>query len=250
MMYAKTKRISLIVMICVLISPNMLGAQKAFIIGSDTTYPPFESLDQTGKPIGMDIDIINAAAKAGGFSVVVKSVSWDSIFQQLQAGSIDAIISDITVLDSRKTSMDFSLSYYDSPQVLIVPKAVKNVFTLKDLKGKPVGVLRGSRAASLLKKDADGFGVLCVEYDEDPYKALIAGKLSGEIWESVGTATSMKDSNVATRIRIASALPFTEQTAVAVKKGNTKVLDAINRGLKAISDSGELGKILKKWIQY
>jgi ABC-type amino acid transport substrate-binding protein len=246
-LHVRTAFLALLVLI-------ILGCQDSdkmnLIIGVDPTFPPMESLDNKGNPIGLDIDMINAAAKAGGFKVSFVCVPWDSIFYELQAGRIDAIVSSVSIFDWRKETIDFSSSYYDSPQVIVVPKAATDVTSLNDLRGRKVGVVRGSVAASFLEADAGGYGIVSVEYDnyDDPYYDLVAGRLSGMIGDSLSVDFWLRDPKIETTIRAAGICPFTEQIAVAVKKGNGDVLRNINKGIASISASGKLTRIAAEWI--
>lgn len=226
------------------------GSMK-LIIGVDPTFPPMETLDNKGNPIGLDIDMINAAAKTGGFTVSIVRVPWDAIFTELQAGKIDAIVSSVTVLDWRKETMDFSSSYYDSPQVIVVPKTATDVTSLNDLRGRKVGVVRGSVAASVLEADAGGYGIVCIEYEnyDDPYYDLVAGKLSGMIGDSLSVGVWLRDPKIEPTIRATGICPFKEQISVAVKKGNGDALNVINKGIVSIKASGQLAKIVAKWIR-
>ena len=85
--------------------------QNRIVVGTDPTFPPMESLDANGKIVGIDIEIMNEIGKAERMTIEYQNIPWDAIFSRVQQGSVDAIISSITILDWRKMSMDFSLPY-------------------------------------------------------------------------------------------------------------------------------------------
>ena len=109
------------------------------IIASDATFPPMEMVDENKAIVGFDVDLMNAAAKAGGFAVEFKNTAWDGIFAGLDAGKYDAVMSSVTITDDRKKTMDFSVPYINAGQVVVVKSEVNNVTVLADLKGKTVG---------------------------------------------------------------------------------------------------------------
>ena len=63
---------------------------------------------------------MNAAAKAGGFTVEFKNTAWDGIFAGLDNGKYDAVMSSVTITDERKKTMDFSTPYINAGQILTV----------------------------------------------------------------------------------------------------------------------------------
>ena len=68
-------------------------------IASDATFPPMEMVDTNKNIVGFDIDLMNAAAKAGGFVVEFKNTAWDGIFAGLDNGKYDAVMSSVTITD-------------------------------------------------------------------------------------------------------------------------------------------------------
>ena len=91
------------------------------IIGSDTTYPPFEEFNATsGKAQGFDIDIAHQMAIALGVKLEVKTSEWDPIIPNLQASQFDVIISAMTITAAREEQVDFTRWYYKSYQGILV----------------------------------------------------------------------------------------------------------------------------------
>jgi polar amino acid transport system substrate-binding protein len=239
----------LILAAVLLVVPGLLTAQMKLVVGTDPSFPPLESVDDKGNLVGLDIDIMNAVAREGGFTVTYSREAWNLIFQHLQSGAIDAIISDVTMLDWRKETMDFSTPYYDAIQVLVVPKKTTDVTSLRDMAGKRIGLLQGSVAEFLIQRAATTYWIRPIFYRADPSADLLKGTLDGMIWEETAARVALADPLVAAKMQIAARLPFTEPSAIAVKKGNAKALAAINKGLKAISDSGLLAELIGKWIK-
>ncbi|MDC7232661.1 MAG: transporter substrate-binding domain-containing protein, partial [Spirochaetales bacterium] len=124
-------------------------------IASDATWPPMEFLNENKEIIGFDVDLIKAAAKAGGFEVNVVNTAWDGIFAGLANGNYDAVMSSVTITDERKASMDFSVPYINAGQVLIVAKDSTGMTTLADMAGKKVGAQIGTTGAIAITEAGD-----------------------------------------------------------------------------------------------
>jgi polar amino acid transport system substrate-binding protein len=246
----KTSRIAAaLVVLTALALPLWSQAKTTITFGSDATFPPMEFVDSAKNVVGFDVDMINAVAKAAGFTAVVKNTAWDGIFAGLTAGDYDAVLSSVTITDERKGTMDFSTPYVNAGQVIIVPKTTKNVSTLQQLSGKTVGVQIGTtgdievaKISSITKKTYDEIG-LAVE-------DLTIGRLDAVVVDSpIAANYVLQNAKYKAKLMIVGK-PLTEELyGVAVTKGNSKVLDLVNKGLAVIIKDGTLDKLKKKWLQ-
>ena len=247
----KTSRFALVLMVLATLSFSACAPKvsQKIVFGSDATFPPMEFVDAQKNVVGFDIDMINAVAKAGGFEASVKNTAWDGIFAGLTAGDYDAVLSSVTITDERKGTMDFSTPYVNAGQVIIVPKSTTSVSKPDDLVGKKVGVQIGTtgdiavaKIAKVTKKTYDEIG-LAVE-------DLSIGRLDAVVVDSpIAANYVLQNDKYKAKLQIVGA-PFTEEFyGVAVKKGNSKVLDLVNKGLAAIQKDGTLDKLKAKWLQ-
>ncbi len=222
------------------------------VIASDATFPPMEMVDESKNIVGFDVDLMNAAAKAGGFTVEFKNTAWDGIFAGLEAGKYDAVMSSVTITDERKKTMDFSMPYINAGQVVVVKSEVSNVQTLDDLKGKTVGAQIGTTGAFEIDKVKDKDKITEKTYDEIglAFEDLANGRIAGIVIDSpVAANYALQNPNYKGKLKIVGE-PFTQEFyGVAVKKGNTKVLDAINAGLKKVVDTDEYKALVQKWLK-
>jgi polar amino acid transport system substrate-binding protein len=247
----KTSRIALVLIVLAALALSACAPKvsKKIVFGSDATFPPMEFVDAQKNVVGFDVDMINAVAKAGGFEATVKNTAWDGIFAGLTAGDYDAVLSSVTITDERKGTMDFSAPYVNAGQVIIVPKATTNVSKPDDLTGKKVGVQIGTtgdiavaKIAKVTKKTYDEIG-LAVE-------DLSIGRLDAVVVDSPIAANYVLQNEKYKAVLQIVGVPFTEEFyGVAVKKGNSKVLDLVNKGLAAIQKDGTLDKLKAKWLK-
>ncbi|MGO9412548.1 MAG: basic amino acid ABC transporter substrate-binding protein [Spirochaetia bacterium] len=222
------------------------------IIASDATFPPMEMVDENKAIVGFDVDLMNAAAKAGGFAVEFKNTAWDGIFAGLDAGKYDAVMSSVTITDDRKKTMDFSVPYINAGQVVVVKSEVNNVTVLADLKGKTVGCQIGTTGAFAIDKEKEVDKITEKTYDEIglAFEDLVNGRIAGVVIDSpVAANYALQNPNYKGKLKIVGE-PFTQEFyGVAVKKGNAKVLDVINAGLKKVIDTDEYKALEQKWLK-
>ncbi|PWI48533.1 hypothetical protein CEE45_06515 [Candidatus Heimdallarchaeota archaeon B3_Heim] len=117
------------------------------IIGSDTTYPPFEEYNATSEQAqGFDIDLAHQVAIALGVDLKVVTSEWDPIIPNLKSSQFDVIISAMTITAEREVEVDFTRWYYKSYQAILVPTANEfGILTETDLNASIIiGVQSGT----------------------------------------------------------------------------------------------------------
>jgi polar amino acid transport system substrate-binding protein len=222
------------------------------VIASDATWPPMEMVDENKNIVGFDVDLMNAAAKAGGFTVEFKNTAWDGIFAGLENGKYDAVMSSVTITDERKGTMDFSIPYINAGQILVVKSDMSGVEKLTDLAGKIVAAQIGTTGAFEIDKVKAGSKITEKTYDEIglAFEDLANGRVAAVVCDTpVAAQYALQNDSYKGKLKIVGQ-PFTEEYyGVAVKKGNKKILDIINAGLKKVLDAGENKAIQDKWLK-
>ena len=213
----------------------------------DAAYPPFGSQDiQSRQYVGYDVDIIRAIGKVEGFDVEIKNLAFDGLIPALKTGNIDIAINDITISAERAKSVDFSNRYYIAGLGIVVNADNKTIQKAEDLEGKRLAVSIGSTGEAAARKIKNAkirvFNQLneCyLELRNDGVDAVVNDIPTNDYYASTAGRGKVKSLPVAlTR----------EDLGIAVKKGNRKLLDQINRGLTTIKQNGEFEKIFEKWF--
>jgi len=225
------------------------GGKMSIVVATDATWPPMEMVDENKEIVGFDIDLMKAAAEAGGFTVEFKNTAWDGIFAGLAAGEYDAVMSSVTITEERKETMDFSVPYINAGQILVVPQSTSGVTTLQDLKGKTAAAQIGTTGSFEVEKVS---GVELRTYDEIglAFEDMANGRVDAVVADTpVAADFALMNPNYKGKLKIVGE-PFTEEYyGVAVKKGNKEVLDAINKGLEAVLDTDTYDNIQDKWLR-
>ena len=226
---------------------NTTNNDKVWRVGTDATYAPFGFKEKnTGKLDGFDIDIITAIAKEEGAEVDIQNLNFDALLPALQSNTLDIAISDMTISEERARSVDFSNPYYIAGSGLVVNTDNTNITSFKDLEGKRIGVSIGSTGAVIAGKipnaDVRQFNLIIDAFLELQNRGV----------DVVINDTPVNEFYVANKGRgIAKVVGEDYDAAplgIAVKKGNTELLDKINSGLSKIKENGKYREIYKKWF--
>ncbi len=125
--------------------PDLKG--RKVLIGTDSTYPPFESLDTTSnKIVGFDVDLMTEIGKLINIQPEFQTAAFDTIFTALSKKQFDAVMSAVTITDERKKQVDFSDPYVSIGQRVVALKSNTAIRVYTDLKANnlKVGVQRGT----------------------------------------------------------------------------------------------------------
>jgi polar amino acid transport system substrate-binding protein len=229
---------------------NLIGLSK-ISVAVDATWPPMEMIDDSKKLVGFDIDLMKAIAKTSGFQLEFKNTAWDGIFAGLDDGKYDAIISSVTITDERSKTMSFSIPYINAGQVLVVPNDINGIVGLKDLISKVVGAQTGTTGEFEIEKVEDEYSLEKKTYDEIGLAIddLANGRIDAVVCDLPSAAQyAIYNGKYKGMLKIVGHRMTEENYGVAIKKGNTKLLDLINKGLKKLIDSGEIMALEKKWL--
>ncbi|HEY0319791.1 MAG TPA: ABC transporter permease subunit [Pyrinomonadaceae bacterium] len=213
-------------------------------IGTDATYPPFESAEG-GDFTGFDIDLAKAIARELGVRARFINSSFDGIFPALQNGTFDAVMSSVTITPERSASMLFSDPYYDSGQLIAVNENTQGISSPDDLKGKRVGVQINTTAQYELEKKE---GVTVAKYNTIDLALL--DLRNRRIDAVVGDAPVLKYMIFQSfrELKTVGRRFTDEKFGIAVAQGNEDLLAAINTALKKIKETGEYNQIHEKWF--
>ena len=226
------------------------GAGKTYKVALNAEFAPFESITPDGKMEGFDIDVMDAMAKAGGFTVEYKHQPWEGLFKTLDNGDADAIISAVTITDERKQQMSFTDPYYTITQIILVPQG-KSVASVEDLKNMDkVGVITGQTGDLAVQKILGATNSKIVRYETFALgaKELENGSIDSLVSDSAVVANYVKN-NSDKGFTMVKVPDFTEEHyGIAVTKGNEELVKTFNAALKKIQDNGEYQKILDKYF--
>src|SRR2546425_6399642 len=116
------------------------------IAGVKTDFPPFGTIDASGRNVGFDVDVAHRFAQAlfnDANQVELVAVTSGNRIPFLQSGKIDIIIATVTITDERRQIVEFSEPYFMSGSLLLVPKA-STAKGLEDMAGKTIAVIQGA----------------------------------------------------------------------------------------------------------
>ena len=146
--------------------------------GTDATYPPFESVDPSGKIVGFEVEYGNALCAKMHVTCTWQNQDWDGVIPALLASKFDVIFSSMNMTPARAQKVLFSEMYYATSPVWITTADNKNDdVSLAGLKSKTVGVQSSTVFASYLDHDYKGIDVKLYPGGDEPLIDLASGRI-------------------------------------------------------------------------
>lgn len=213
-------------------------------MGTNATFPPYEFVGDDGNVQGIDADIAAAIADKLGMKLEITDMEFDSLIPALQSDTIDVALAGMTVTPDRQENVDFSDSYAKGVQVIIV-KDGSDIASPDDLEGKSIGVQTGTTGDIYCTDDYGQENVK--QFNNGPL--AVAALVNGQIDCVVIDQEPAKNYVAANSgLKILDTAYADEDYAIAIKKGNTELLDKVNGALKELQDDGTVQSIVDKYI--
>ena len=243
-------RALLLVLIC-FISNGVLAQTITF--ATEATYPPFESVASSGQLQGFDIDIANAICKQMKATCVFTNQPFDGLIPSLSIGKFDALIAALNITQARANVVDFTIPYYKSTASFVAAKNVNFDTTPGKMKNKIIGVQQGTTLQAYLKKTY-GKDLIVKTYasQESAFLDLGVGRIDAVMGDTPLVMNWIQQHGK-NKFHILGA-PVNDPAyfglgyGIAVKKGNTELLNQLNTALLALKKNGTAKKIADKYF--
>ena len=224
-----------------------LPAHRNIVVGGDENYPPFEYLDETGKPAGFIVDITRAIAREVGLDVSFRLGPWSRVLDDLEQGRIDVIQAMFYSLD-RDLKFDFSQPHSVNNYVIAVRKGQKHPpATLADLKDRHIVVQEGDIMHDFLVKNGLTDRLHVTENQEVSLRELAGGKYDCALVPRVPALNLIKK-NEWENLIIGQKPLLTTEYCYAVPNNQKALLAQFSEGLKILNENGEYRRIYEKWL--
>ncbi len=228
---------------------------KELRVAIDPTYEPFTFKTPDGKPTGFDVDIANAVCESIKRKCVFVEQVWDSMIPGLQAKKYDTIISSMSITEDRLKVVDFTDKYYNTPSKIVIKNDIK-FDGVASLKGKKIGVLKGSTQEKYANGELKKVGVVVTPYEaqDQVYLDIKSGRLDGtvaDVLEVTGGFLSKPEGKDYKLVGDELFIPkyFGAGAGFAIRKGEAALKAELNGAIKAIRADGTYKKINDKYFK-
>ena len=229
---------------------------KKVRVAIEGAYPPFSSVAPDGSLVGFDVDIAKALAESMGAEVVLVAQDWDGMIPALLARKYDAIVASMSITEERLKKVAFSNKYYSIPAKFACKNGFMPEFSEEALKGKKVGVQRETVHDKFLTekfgKDVDikRYGSL-----DEAVLDLTAGRVDMLLADSAALSDGFLKKEEGKDYGFvgpdyADPKWFGEGIGVAIRKGDTDLVEKFNKAIDDIRANGKYQEIQDKYFDF
>lgn len=234
--------------------PADIAKAGVLSVGTDATYPPFESMDPASHEIvGFDPDLAHGIASLMGLKLKLVNTSFDSLIPSIQSGKFDLAMSSIGDTQPREEVVDF-VTYYWNSSSLVVPKEQPKHIAMDAICGARVGVVRGSLQQNtilpgLMAKCADKTPTLeagsVFKSSSDAVLALNSGRIDAVLTDAPASQQAADRSEG--RLVVVGPLMHNASPGGVVVRKDSGLQPAVLAAVKSLMADGTYKAALQRW---
>jgi len=212
------------------------------VVGMDLSYPPFESIDPAGKPIGVSVDLARALGESLGRPVRIENIPFSGLIPSLNTGKIDCVISSMTDTPERRTAVSFSDPYLTIGLALLAGKnsPVSSPGDI-DQAGRTIVVRQGTTGEVWARANIKTAKILAVEKETSAVLEVMQGRADAFLYDQMSVWKNASEQPDTTRAILEPVQK--ENWAVAVRRDDEGLREKVNEFLRKFRASGGFDKL-------
>lgn len=222
--------------------------QEVLTVAMELAYPTFETKDEQGNPSGVSVDFMKDFGEYIGKEIRIENISFDGLIPSLQTGKADMVMSSMTITEERKETVDFSEPYANALLAVLTNKD-SQITSVDDLnqEGKKVAVKTGSTGYLYAQEHLKNAEIIALQDESACVMEVSQGKADGFIYDQLTIYRNWQNNLDTTN---AVFIPFqdVEPWGIAVKKGNTELLDQLNDFIETYREDGGFEELTEKYL--
>ncbi|HEM6244229.1 transporter substrate-binding domain-containing protein [Streptococcus suis] len=233
---------------------DKIKEKGTLVVATSPDYAPFEFqalVDGKNEVVGADIMLAQKIADELGVKLEVSAMSFDNVLSSVQNGKADIAIAGLSYSEERAKVFDFSESYYQISDVLLIKKDSANSLTSIDaMSGKTLAVQKGSTQEAYAQENISQANLISLTLMGEAVNELKSGKVDAILMDSpVAAGYVSQNSDLA----VASVeFPTIDENSkvIALPKGSAELKTAIDKAIAEVKASGEFDTFLEKATTY
>jgi polar amino acid transport system substrate-binding protein len=218
-------------------------------VGMELQFPPFEQANAAGEAEGVSVDIARAFGEYLGREVVIENIAWTGLIPAVRTGTVDVIISSMTITEEREEQVDFSIPYIQAGLSLLVG-AGSPVQSYADLNGDDVviAVKSGTTGAILAAENYPNADIRSFEDVAACVLEVAQGKADAFIYDPLTVYENYKNNPDTTRVILESIPGTYSGWGFAFNEDNDELREQANEFIREFRASGGFDEIGDKWL--
>lgn len=220
-------------------------AGRDIVMGGDGRYPPFQFLDEQGRPQGFDVELLTAIAGIAGLDVQARLGDWDAALEALEQGSVHVV--PMFVSPERADRYRFTAPYLTVYHEVYSRPGRGPVNSLEQLRGSTVAVQRGGYAHDQLRSRVPGARLVLSDSEPETLTLVLAGMADYALLPKHIADHTIRSRGLQGLVPVSPPLLQTD-AAFAVTAGSPYLVGLLNAGLAVARERGITGELTERWL--
>lgn len=220
--------------------------RSRIVVGGDNAYPPYEFLDERGRPAGFNVDLTRAIARRMGLHVDIRLDTWAAVRTGLERGEVD-VLQGMFYSAERDETISFSPPHSIVQYAVVVRRGSPLPQGATDLKGLTLLVQNRDIMHDWAAARGLGAQVEPVDSQNTALGRLRAGAGDAALVSVVQAHYWIQHHGWAD-LDVSEVALFSPEYCYAVRRGNERLLALFSEGLAALKASGEYRQIQARWL--
>lgn len=231
-----------------LLFPLSLWCLPSLKVGMELQDPPFEMVDNDGKPSGLSVDLAYALGEFLHQEIDIKDISFMSLIPSLKSNKIDCIISSMSETPERRKSIAFSQPYMQVGICLLIssPSDLQDISEANQ-KGKVMVVKKGSTGEVWARKHLKKAKIIVLETAPACIQEVVQGKADAFLYDQSVVYQANIDYPKETRVNLRSFVM--DDWGIGINKENKELLKQVNEFLIVFKRKKGFEELTDKYLK-
>lgn len=215
-------------------------------VGVEGTYPPMTYHDESGELTGFDVEVAKKVAEKLGVTAEFTESDWDSLLAGIDSKRLDTVINAVSITEERSQKYDFAGPYFYITQQIVVRSDDDSITDMDSLNGKKCANTLTTAYLDLL--EGAGAEIVPINTTEEAVSLINSGRADFTTFNSV-IFNEYLEQHPDAKVKVAFAIPDLVDTyAVPIRKGETRLLEAVQSALDELAAEGILTEISEQYF--
>lgn len=210
----------------------------------DPNWAPYEAI-RNGIHVGISAQYMNLIADITGLKfTLVKTDSWQQSLEYVQRGECQ-LIPMLNTSDYRKQFLDFSIPYFEAPNVLVAKAGTPMLQGYSGVGNRTVGIVQGYRQVEYISRHYPGLRLKLIPSEEEGLKQLENDEFDVMVGSLMSVNMHINNLKLEDLNIVGYAEPF-DSLAFGVNKSYGHLVEKLNYAIERIPESRKV-EIYKQW---
>jgi polar amino acid transport system substrate-binding protein len=221
------------------------------VVGTAGTMPPLNMTTKEGEIIGMEADLARYMADSMGVKLRFEAMPFSELLPALQAGTVDMVMSGMTIIPERNLKVAFVGPYFISGKAFLTKtKTIASVKDASDINSPEItlAALKGSTSQLFVEEAAPKARLVTTKDYNEAVDLVIQDKVDALVADYPICLVALLRHPYEDLVSVITPLTY-EPIGIAVPANDPLLVNWVENILNMLKGSGELEDLEDHWFE-